>query len=69
MQTSTAHVLQGTPVWTRLGERVGRVHGARQRVAPAQIGAHGGQQQAVGKPRDAQRHRRSERQRKRQPQQ
>ncbi len=26
MQTSTAHVLQGTPVWTRLGERVGRVH-------------------------------------------
>jgi sporulation protein YlmC with PRC-barrel domain len=26
MQTSTAHVLQGTPVWTRLGEHVGRVH-------------------------------------------
>lgn len=26
MQTSTAHVLQGTPVWTRLGERIGRVH-------------------------------------------
>lgn len=26
MQTTTAHVLQGTPVWTRLGERVGRVY-------------------------------------------
>lgn len=26
MQTATAHVLQGTPVWTRLGERVGRVY-------------------------------------------
>ena len=26
MQTSTAHVLQGTAVWTRLGQRVGRVY-------------------------------------------
>ena len=26
MQTVTAHELQGAPVWTRLGERVGRVH-------------------------------------------
>lgn len=26
MQTSTAQILQGVPVWTRLGERIGRVH-------------------------------------------
>ena len=45
--------------------RIAGVHRTGQRITPAQVGTHRRQQQAVGEPRDAQRHRRPERQRQR----
>lgn len=39
MQTTTAHVLQGTPVWTRLGERVGRVYDVEFEVETGRLAA------------------------------
>lgn len=39
MQTTTAHVLQGTPVWTRLGERVGRVYDLEFEIETGRLAA------------------------------
>ena len=53
----------------QVAQGVDGVHGPGQGVRPAQVCTHGRQQQRIGKPRDAQRHRSAHGQRQREPQQ
>ncbi len=65
--SETSHQARHRQRAHQIAEGIGRVHATRQRIAPAQVGTHRRQQQAVSEARDAERHRRTHRERKRHP--